>query len=359
MKKLLYIISISLIALSVNAQDYHFSQFYFTHFTVNPAYSGKIQQDFRFFGIHRSQWYNVGSKMNTTGFAYDMNFESDKLGDNIIGLGLYGVNDDFGGGFFKEQELGLSLAAHRPLDGLNRNIISIGAQGSFGQKTIASPEDLLWNTEFDHFERNVDGVTNAGENYTGGAGRANFRLNVGVAWSYEVSEYFTMNLGASAFNTNKPTETLYSNVAGSGERENWRNVLNFGVKYKFNDVLGLHPNILLMAQSGATDLVYGTFFSYAPASMQNKNVVFYVGPWFRGGTGERSKDALIGASAIEFAHYRLGASYDFTTSTLNNIKIQEDFSNVNRIGAFEISFTYVGFFKRGVPNDYTIPCKFF
>ena len=93
--------------------------------------------------------------------------------------------------------------------------------------------------------------------------------------------------------------------------------------------------------------------------MQNKNVVLYVGPYFRGGWGERSKDAMIGAAAIEFSHYRLGASYDFTMSTLNNIKAQEELSNVNRIGAFEISFTYVGFFNRSEPNDYTVPCKFF
>jgi len=360
MKKLIYIIAISIFALSANSQDYHFSQFYFTHFTVNPAYTGNIQQDFRVFGIHRSQWYNVGSKMNTTGLAYDMNFEGDKLGDNIIGAGIFAVNDDFESGFFKEQEIGLAAAWHRPLDGLNRNIVSLGIQGNIGQKTIASPEDLLWSSEFDHFERPVDGTTNAGETYSGGAGKMNFRLNVGAAWSYEVTEYFSMKMGISAFNTNRPKETLYSLNAGeSGERENWRNALNLGIKYKFNEMFGVHPNLLLMAQSGATDLVYGGFFSYAPESMQDKNVVFYVGPYFRGGWGERSKDALIGAAAIEFSHYRLGASYDFTMSTLNNIKVQEELSNVNRIGAFEISFTYVGFFNRSEPNDYTIPCKFF
>ena len=261
MRKLIFTIAISILGLTANSQDYHFSQFYFTHFTVNPAYTGDIQQDFRFFGIHRSQWYNVGSKMNTTGFAFDMNFEGDKLGDNTIGLGVFAVNDDFGSGFFKEQELGLAAAWHRPLDGLNRNVISLGFQGNVGQKTIASPEDLLWSSEFDHFERPIDGTTNAGETYLGGAGKMNFRLNVGAAWSYEVTEYFSMKMGVSAFNTNRPKETLYSLNAGeTGERENWRNTFNLGIKYKFNDMLGVHPNLLLMAQTGATDLVYGGFF---------------------------------------------------------------------------------------------------
>jgi len=360
MRKLLYTIILSVLVISANSQDYHFSQFYFTHFTLNPAYTGNIQQDFRFFGIHRSQWYNVGSKMNTTGLAYDMNFEGEKLGNSTIGVGIFAVNDDFESGFFKEQELGFAGAWHKPLDGLNRNIISIGVQGNVGQKTIASPEDLLWNTEFDNFERNVDGTTNAGETYTGGAGKMNFRLNIGAAWTYEVTENFSMKLGIASHNTNRPKETLYSINAGeSGERENWRNVLNLGIKYKFNDEFGLHPNLLLMAQSGATDLVYGGFFSYSPESMQSNNVSFYIGPYFRGGFGERSKDALIGATAIEYRHYRIGASYVFTMSTLNNIKVQEELSSVNRIGAFELSFTYVGFFRRSEPNDYTIPCKFF
>ena len=359
MRKLIYTIILGVLGLSASAQDYHFSQFYFTHFTVNPAYTGKIQQDFRFMGIHRSQWYNVGSKTNTTGLAYDMNFEGEKLGDNYIGAGIFAVNDAFEGGFYKEQELGLAGAWHRPLDGLNRNIISLGIQGNIAQKTIADPTQLLWSSEFDNFERPIDGTTNAGENYTGGKGNMAFKLNIGASWSYEVTENFQMNLGVSAFNTNKPRETLYTNVSGSGERENWRNVLNFGARYKFNEMLGVHPNLLLMAQSGATDLVYGGFFSYAPQSMVDNNVVFYVGPYFRGGWGERSRDALIGAAALEYRHYRLGASYDFTMSTLNNIKDQTQFQDINGLGAFEISFTYVGFFNRSEPNDYTVPCKFF
>lgn len=360
MKKLFFTSILSVISLLANSQDYHFSQFYFTHFTVNPAYTGKIQQDYRLLGIHRNQWSGIGSQFNTTGLAYDMNFEGDKLGNNIVGLGFFVVNDDFEGGYYKEQELGLAGAWHKPLDGLNRNILSAGVQGSIGQKTIMGPEGLLWSSEFDRWERPIDGTTNAGENYVGGGGKMNFRLNIGIGWSYQVTENFAMNLGASAFNTNKPKETLYSlNAGDTGEREDWRNVLNFGVKYHFNNQLSIHPNLLLMAQAGATDLVYGGFLGYAPENMQNNNVTFYIGPWFRGGWGERSKDALIGAAALEFKNYRLGVSYDFTVSTLNNLKVQDEFQDLRQIGAFEISFTYVGFLKRSQPNDYTIPCKFF
>lgn len=347
-----------MMTLASNAQDFHHSQFYFAHYNLNPALTGKIQQDFRFFGIHRSQWYKVGSQFNTTGLAFDMNFKGEKLGDNIIGLGVYGVNDDFENGYFKEQELGLALAWHRPLDGLNRNIISFGAQGSYGQKSILGPEELLWSSEFDQFERPNDGTTNAGEEYAGGP-VSSMRVNIGAGWSYEVWEGFNLSLGVAAFNANKPKETYFSNFSGKGERENWRNVMNLGIKYKFNEVLSLHPSMMLMTQSGATNLIYGSFLGYSPASMQNKNVTLYVGPWFRGGWGDRSKDAFILASALEIAHYRLGMSYDFTVSNLNNLKDQAAYQDAGQIGSFEISFTYVGFLKRGVPSDYTIPCKFF
>ena len=57
----------------MNAQDIHFSQFYFSPLSLNPANTGNYKGDYRLFGNYRSQWRDISKAYNTFSAGGDFN----------------------------------------------------------------------------------------------------------------------------------------------------------------------------------------------------------------------------------------------------------------------------------------------
>src|SRR5687768_3272675 len=79
------------------AQDIHFSQYYLSPLSLNPANTGNYKGDYRFFGNYRSQWRDLNNAFNTYSAGGDFNiypkninmsggliFISDKSSGNLI-----------------------------------------------------------------------------------------------------------------------------------------------------------------------------------------------------------------------------------------------------------------------------------
>ncbi|HQQ95111.1 MAG TPA: type IX secretion system membrane protein PorP/SprF, partial [Bacteroidia bacterium] len=47
------------------AQDVHFSQYYFSPLSLNPANTGNYDGNYRFFGNYRSQWREISEAYDT------------------------------------------------------------------------------------------------------------------------------------------------------------------------------------------------------------------------------------------------------------------------------------------------------
>jgi len=74
------------------AQDIQFSQYNAYPLYLNPALTGKIEQQ-RVTLNSRSQWLNINGAFNTAGFSYDYNIKKIKSG-----LGLMVIQDETSGG---------------------------------------------------------------------------------------------------------------------------------------------------------------------------------------------------------------------------------------------------------------------
>ena len=102
MKKSLYtLIGILFIAVSGMAQrDYHFSQFFASPITYNPANSGAFENDIRAMVNYRSQYGSLSDNpFKTVAFAADAPLKLTNLSydRNFLGVGISVVNDKYQG----------------------------------------------------------------------------------------------------------------------------------------------------------------------------------------------------------------------------------------------------------------------
>jgi hypothetical protein len=61
---------------------------------------------------------------------------------------------------------------------------------------------------------------------------------------------------------------------------------------------------------------------------------------------------------MQYKNFRGAFSYDATHSSLTDVKKIPSI-NASSLGAYEFTITYVGFLSRALPNDVTVPCRFF
>jgi len=95
MKKLITILSFLLVGISIQAQDFFFSQFHLSPLNLNPALTGTSGQD-QLIVNYRDQWRNLlgDAAFKTFSFSYDKPLQL-KNGDRI-GVGARFLNEDAG-----------------------------------------------------------------------------------------------------------------------------------------------------------------------------------------------------------------------------------------------------------------------
>ena len=96
MKKILLGVGASMmLATSAMAQDPHFTQYFASPLTLNPALTGLTQGDLRLAANYRSQWSSVSSNPYVTGtISFDMAAMKGTLDNgDAVGIGLLGLYD--------------------------------------------------------------------------------------------------------------------------------------------------------------------------------------------------------------------------------------------------------------------------
>jgi type IX secretion system PorP/SprF family membrane protein len=342
-----------LLSTAIQAQDFHFSQFYNFTTAINPAMAGRMREDIRVGLIYRNQWKQVNSPYTTFGVAADMNFVNvpaflDKLGATVML-----INDEMPDKIFKNQFVYVGLAAHKSLDAFKRHRISLGVQPGFAQKSfnssgLFSTEDIDRN----NFTTPTGSFTSADQGISGNNKSSAFSLNAGLFYDYKISERLTIGLGASMFNITAPKESVVKNTLFSYDpaRLGRKIVGTASASIAVHKKISLLPAVMYATQSGATDLNMGAALGYHFNS--TKDITLFLGSWYRLG------DAIIPMIGMQYKNFRGAFSYDATHSSLTDVKKIPSI-NASSLGAYEFTITYVGFLSRALPNDVTVPCRFF
>lgn len=345
MKRLLLGIGVTLAALSVQAQDIHFSQYYASPLTLNPAQTGLINRDYRVAAIYRTQNYTVSPNPYITGsISYDMPILQNKLPEgDALGLGVVVLYDQAGAGAFQNLTGGLSVAYHKALGVDKRHMLSLGVQANFVNKSINFSK-LVFPDQLD--PRMPGTYLPTGEQF--GAQDVSYPdFNTGVLYTGKINQRSSMYAGFSYFHLTNPEEKFLQS-GSANVKINSRYSAYVGGSTELNPNIAIFGSGLYQSQGPAQEILLGaaTGFILNPAHREDVgNTVLYLGLWYR------LNDAIIPYIGLEWTQFQLGFTYDVTTS---NASLMTNYS-----GAYEMSLTYNGLFTKHERKKYNFACPKF
>ncbi len=305
------------------AQDPHFSQFFASPLTLNPALTGKFNGDLRIAGNYRNQWPTINRAFTTGTASADFHILRNKISDiDTWGAGIMALTDESAAGAVKFNYVALSTAFHKGLDENGYKQIGIGFQGTYS--------NMLINTSKLTFEDQLradgfTGITN--ESFNGSTLKQSyFDLNTGILFSSSVTERDNFYAGVSIYHVTRPreqfTDTGYFVL-------NPRFTLQAGGFLPVGDQLTLHLSALHSVQAGAHETVVGGAIQIPAGDVeaQINPVNFFAGLWYR------LNDAFIPYVGLDYNDFRLGVTYDVNSSDLKTAS--------NSRGGIEISLIYI------------------
>lgn len=285
---------------TLQAQSYHFSQFFSTPLLTNPAHTGFIDGPFRVASNFRSQGTVGGSPYFTGYISADISPLQKVLSKgHKAGLGLYVMNDQSLNGALQTNSIGLSAAYNVGLDENGQNSIGVGLQGTYHQRRFDYTK-LSFGNQFG--PNGYDPSLPVGEplNYTG---RNYFDVNAGVLYN-AVLEDKSFFAGVSVYNILRHKE----NVQAEEFKMPTRYTLQAGTQLFVGDYGKVYASLTHMGQAGAAETTAGVAYGLQLTSGEKNELNF--GLWYR------LKDALIPYIGYQVKSFQVGLTYDYTTSSL-------------------------------------------
>lgn len=306
---------------NVFAQDPHFSQFFSSPLTLNPAYTGKFDGTFRVTGNYRNQWPEINRAFITSTGSVDFKILKNKIAyDDTWGVGVMGYSDNSANGAVKFNYAGLSTAYHKALDEDGYNQIGVGFQVVYANMIVNTSnlkfEDQLASSGF-------TGVTSEVFNNPSGLKSNYIDLNAGILYSGSSSDKNYYYAGVSLFHVSRPKQSF----VGANYLLNMRTTIHGGGYLEINDNTTIHLSALQSFQGGASETVFGGAVQFnVDGTNTEKPTSFYAGAWMR------LNDAIIPYIGLEYNDFRFGFTYDVNTSSLNTASLKK--------GGLEISLIY-------------------
>ncbi len=330
-------------SLSGIAQDVHFSQYFTSPLTLNPAMTGLVNKDWRLAGNYRSQWSSITDNpyetftVSADGSLFKNRF---KNGD-AMGIGIMFLNDKAGAGQLTNQTLGLSLAYHHAFGAQKNQYLSFGVQSYMVDRNIDISK-LVFGNMFDPVSGTVSGpnteIFNSDqEGYTD--------FNTGLMYTGRINDNSTIYGGVGFYHVTQPSFTFMN----SENRINSRYSVYFGGSWDITDYTVFYGSANYQQQGPQSEFLFGGAAGFVLNPYHDRDddkQVFYLGAWYR------LEDAIIAYTGLELKNVTLGLSYDVTVSSLAPA--------ANNNGAMEVSLIYNGMYPRSSPKkQYNFACPKF
>ncbi len=327
----------------VFAQDVHFSQYFTSPLTLNPAMTGLVNKDFRAAANYRTQWSSITDNpyetftVSADGSLFKNKF---KNGD-AMGIGLMFLNDQAGAGQLTNQTLGVSLAYHHALGAQKDQYLSLGVQTYLVDRNIDFKK-LIFGDQFDPVSGTASGTTSEVFN-TDNEGYTDF--NTGLMYTGRVNESTTLYGGVGFYHVTRPNFTFQN----SENRIHSRYSVYFGGSVDINDYTVFYGSANYQQQGPQAEFMLGGaagFIMNPHHDRDDEDQVFYIGAWYR------FEDAIVPYAGLELKNMTVGFTYDATISGLA--------AATNNNGAMEVSLIYNGLYPRSTPKkSYNFACPKF
>lgn len=317
--------------LCIYAQDIHFTQYYFSPLSLNPANTGNYTGDYRGMVNYRTQWREINKAYKTISLGGDMSFYPM---NQKVSAGLFIINDKSGGNLVVNK-IYASGAFHKKLAGFN---LSLGLQPGVVMKSInfnehTFPNQHNWNSGyFDSSLPNSETNAQPKTNY--------FDFNTGLIASKRIGK-IEVEAGFAFFHLTKPKESL---LKGSNKLP-VRQAYHLGLKLYVTDKITIKPHTLIASTTKASEWVSGVNVDYQLSKTPFFTNSVFAGLLFRDGFKTQA-DAYSFTCGAHYKNYTVGISYDVNISKLK--------TTTNSKGAFEIALIYTGKNTRLIKKE--IPC---
>jgi len=334
MKKILLGVGALMIASAIHAQDVHYTQYFASPLTLNPALSGLTKGDLRLAVDYRQQWGSVSPNPYTTAtVSYDMALMRGKLPEgDALGIGILGMLDKSGTGALQNTTVGIALAYHKGLGYEHHHTLSFGIQGFLVQKTIDFNK-LKFEDQFDAATGGTPYPT--GETF-GNADLTYPDFNAGLMYTGEINTNATCYIGLSYYHISRPVETFQNGNHQIGSRFSGY----LGGSFTLNENVVLYASGLYQTQAKATEALIGAASGFVlnPGYDEeyHKATILYLGAWYRYG------DALCPYIGFEYTKMQIGISYDANLSKFTPATSGQ--------GAYEISLIFNGKINKSSPH---------
>lgn len=330
MKKFLLSIFLCLGILASNAQDIHFSQFYASPLTLNPALTGVMNCNTRITANYRSQWASVlnSNAFRTYSVSYDQKIPVGRA--DYFGIGGLFWSDVAGQADFGTTTGLISLSYAKKMGGYRKraHYLSVGANGGVSSRGIDFVK-TTWGVQWDGDTQNPS--IDPGENFNNNFLFAD--VSAGLLWFSVFDEHNSFYFGGAYSHLNRANqsfnddefEELYSRFTGHA-----------GGQFLIAPKLGLVPGVVIFSQGPSFQTNIGTNLRFLLGNSRRSNQAVQFGAWYRlanNNVGDLASDALILTGRFDYENFSLGFSYDINVSDLSVA------SNGN--GAFEFSMVYL------------------
>jgi type IX secretion system PorP/SprF family membrane protein len=324
-KKTILVICTSLLCFNAKGQDLHFSQFFNSPLTTNPANTGfTTSADYRIGAHFRNQWSSIlATPYKTVSFFADAQVLRNQIENGWLGLGAFILSDEAGSGGLRSTKIYGSIAYHQMLG--NNSLLSAGFNIGWANKRIDNSK-LKFPDQFDgkFFDNTLPtsvALVNNNVSY--------LDIQAGLNYAYYPTDDIYVNAGYSIHHANRPQETFFE-TDNDKTKIPIRHIGFLNAVIKLNDRVIISPNAYYTNQAKASELVVGSIVNYNLSGDGGEKQLI-AGVYYRAG------DAIIPMIGFEIKNIRFTFSYDATTSTLNN------FNNLR--GAQEFNLLKNGFYS--------------
>lgn len=325
---------------SPEAQDLHFSQWFNSPLTTNPANTGFIPDaDYRLGANYRNQWSSIMAEPYKTMSVWgDAQVGRDKIQSGWLGLGGVILHDVAGTGSLTTTQVYASIAYHQMLG--YSSLLSIGFNTGWVNKRINN-SNLKFPDQFDgkFFDAKMPTsviIDQPNVNY--------FDMQVGMNYAYFPNTNKYINVGFSVQHINSARETFFNTEAvGYDNRIKPRFIGFINSSFKTSDLVIINPMAYYTQQAGASEAVGGLNVQYNLSGDGDQQVI--------GGLYYRVGEAVIPMVGFVYKNIRLMFTYDITTSSL------KQYNNGN--GAWEFAVIRPGDYSEYNGNRHQSLCPTF
>jgi type IX secretion system PorP/SprF family membrane protein len=319
--KFLFTVIILTLAAQLRAQDPHFSQFFSSPMTLNPAFTGKFNGTVRTAANYRNQWPTINRAYVTGTASIDFPILARHIPTtDTWGIGFMGYSDKSADAAVSFNYFSLSTAYHKGLDEDGYHQLGAGFQATYSNMLINTSK-LKFEDQLTPF--GFTGVT--GEVFNNSTLKSSYLdVNAGILYTASSTDKNNVYAGVSLYHINRPKQ----HFTGVNYELYPRATLHAGGYFPVGDLTTLHLSGMFSTQAGAHETLLGGALQFVAGNPDaEKPTSFYGGAWLRFG------DALIPYIGLEFGDLRVGTSYDINVSSLKTASQSR--------GGIEISIIYI------------------